>query len=304
MASVSPKRRNQLRISSYDRVSSWLLALLVITGVTVGCLVAIYLSETWASREVIVPVMPVSTGGGGTGGSPDSMGTGEDFEQPGNAEVAELVEPQLQDTLAAVESAVNIKSALVSDETIDLGIEPTEGASEGDKRRPGFGGGSGGGAGGGIGSGFGKGRGGPPEPQREIRFEPADLNEYARWLDFFKIELGVLNPDENKVYYVYNLSQPRPSVRVGDPKDEQRLHMNPTNSEFAALDRKLAQVAGIADKGQIILHFYPPAAQAILYSLEQQRAAPRKPPEIRRTVFRVKPAGDRFEFSVEEQFYR
>src|SRR5262245_9389667 len=146
MATISQNRRNQLRISSYDRVSSWLLALLVITGVTVGCLLAIYFSAKWANREVILPVMPVSAGGGGTA---DSMGTGEDLEQPGTAEVADLVEPQLQDTLRAVESAVTVKSAILADETIDLGIEPTEGASKGDKRRPGFGGGSGGGAGGG-----------------------------------------------------------------------------------------------------------------------------------------------------------
>ena len=69
----------------------------------------------------------------------------------------------------------------------------------------------------------------------------------------------MLKVEDNKVYYAYNLSQPKPSVRVGDPADEQRLYMNPTNSEFAALDRKLAEAAGIADKGQIILQFYPPA---------------------------------------------
>jgi hypothetical protein len=303
MATVHRKRRNELRISSYDRVSSWLLSFLVITGVTVTCLLAVYFSQKWAHRAVILPVMPVSAGGGGTGGTPESMGTGDDLEQPGSSEVADLVEPQLQDTLMAVESAVTAKSAILTDETLDLGIEPTEGQSKGDKRRPGFGGGSGGGSGGGIGSGFGTGRGGPTEPQREVRFEPADLAEYASWLDFFKIELGVLGQD-NKVYYAYNLSQSRPSVREGDPSDEQRLYMNPTNSEFAALDRKLAEAAGIADKGQIILQFYPQPAQTILYNLEQKHAGARKPEQIRRTVFRVKPTAEGFEFSVEEQFYR
>jgi hypothetical protein len=286
MATIHHKRKNELRVSSYDRVSSWLLAFLVITGVTVAALLSIYFSQKWANRELILPVMPISTGGGGTGGTADSMGTGDDFEQPGQAEVAELMEPQLQDTLAAIESAVNTKSAILTDENIELGIEPTEGASKGDKRRPGFGGGRGGGVGGGIGSGFGKGRGGPAEPQREIRFEP------------------VLNAEENKIYYAYNLTQPKPSVRKGDPTDEQRLYMNPTSSEFAALDRKLAEAAGIADRGQIILQFYPPAAQAILRSLEQKHAGTRKPEEIRRTVFRVRPTAEGFEFSVEEQFYR
>jgi hypothetical protein len=305
MATAPTRRKNELRVSSYDRVSSWLLAFLGITGVTVSGLMAIFFSQQWADRKLIVPVMPISLGGGGgTGGSPDSMGTGDELEQPGDAELAVLMEPQLPDTLAAIESAVTLKSAIVSDDTIDVGIEPTEGASQGDSRRPGFGGGSGGGSGGGVGSGFGRGRGGPPEPQREIRFEPSDLAEYARWLDFFKIELGVLNAEENRIYYAYNLSQSKPSVRTGAPSDEQRLYMNPTNSQFAALDRELAEAAGIAEKGQIILQFFPPPAQAILYNLEQKHDGTRRPDEIRRTVFRVRPTAEGFEFSVEEQFYR
>ena len=42
--------------------------------------------------------------------------------------------------------------------------------------------------------------------------------------------------------------------------------MNPTDSQFASLDRQLAAKAGIGDKGRIILQFYPPEAQAILVS--------------------------------------
>ncbi len=70
----------------------------------------------------------------------------------------------------------------------------------------------------------------------------ANLLEYARYLDFFKIELGVLGRD-NKVYYAYNLSQQTPSVREGKPDDELRLYMNSALGRFAALDRRLAQRA-------------------------------------------------------------
>lgn len=303
MASVHQRSKNQLRINSYDRVSSWLIALLVITGITVGCLLFIYFTREVIRREVVLPVMPVSVGGGGTGGSMTSTDSGTDFEPPGSDEVSELLEPQLQETLTAVASAVTAKNALLADETIDVGVEPTRGTGKGDNRRPGFGGGSGGGSGGGIGSGFGRRRGGPGEPQREIRFEPADIAEYARWLDFFRIELGVLGHD-NRVYYAYNLRQKRPDTRVGDPADEQRLYMNSADGPFAPLDRQLADKAGISDKGAIILQFYPPDTQALLLNLERKHAAPRKPEQIRRTVFRVTNAGTGFEFSVEEQFYR
>jgi hypothetical protein len=197
---------------------------------------------------------------------------------------------------------VSTRTALIADDTIDEGMEPVQSSGLGDRRRPGAGGGSGGGIGGGVGSGVGPSRGGPGEPRREIRFEPASLLEYAQWLDYFKIELGVLGRD-NKVYYAYNLSRDQPGVRVGDPVEEQRLYMNPADSQFAALDRRLAEKAGIADKGGIILQFYPAATQAILYELEQKHAG-RSPEEIRHTVFRVTRAGDRFVFSVEEQTSR
>ena len=168
-------------------------------------------------------------------------------------------------------SAVSTKTALIADDTIDVGIEPVQSTSLGDRRRPGSGGGE-------------RRRHGRrhrfgswTRPRRARRAATRDplrariLLEYAQWLDFFKIELGVLGRD-NKVYYAYNLSRDKPSVRVGDPAQEQRLYMNPADSQFAALDRRLADKAGIADKGGIILQFYPAAAQAILYELEQKHA--------------------------------
>ncbi len=300
MSSVPQRKKHQLRVSSYDKVSSWIVALLIITCVTVGALFLIYITSHFIIGEFAVPVTPINTGGGGTGGVGGSPGDAE-IDTPGIEEATAFDEPQMQDTLSAVATAVSNRTAILADEQLDIGAQPTEG--KGDNRTPGFGGGRGGGVGGGIGSGFGPGRGGPAEPRREIRFEPSTLLEYAQWLDYFKIELGVLGQD-NKVYYAYNLSHEKPDVRVGDPAKEVRLFMNPTDSQFAALDRQLAAKAGIADKGRIILQFYPPEAQAILFSLEQKKAGARKPETIRGTVFRVTHTGNRFEFSVEDQSYR
>ncbi len=240
-----------------------------------------------------MPITPIATGGGGTGGEVGTEG-GSELEAPGVEDAPAINEPQTLETLSAVASAVSSRTAILADEQIDVGVQPTSGTGAGDRRTPGFGGGRGGGIGGGIGSGSGPGRNtGPGEPRREIRFEPANVREYGQWLDYFKIELGVLGQD-NKVYYVYNLSQDKPDVRVGDPKLEQRLYMNPTDSQFAALDRQLAVKAGVADKGRIILQFYPPEAQAILVGLEQKHAGARKPEEIRSTAFRVTRRGTRF----------
>jgi hypothetical protein len=300
MSTVPQRKKHQLRVSSYDKVSSWIVALLVITCVTVGALFIIYITSHFILGDFAVPVTPISTGGGGTGGVGGTPGDGE-VDTPGAEDATAFDEPQIQDTLSALATAVSSRTAILADEQLDIGAQPTEG--RGDNRTPGFGGGRGGGVGGGIGSGFGPGRGGPAEPRREIRFEPSNLQEYAQWLDFFKIELGVLGQD-NKVYYAYNLSHEKPDTRVGDPAKEIRLFMNPTDSQFAALDRQLVAKAGIGDKGRIILQFYPPEAQGILISLEQKRAGTRKPETIRGTVFRVTHTGNRFEFSVEDQTYR
>ena len=300
MSTVPQRKKHQLRVSSYDKVSSWIVALLVITCVTVGALFIIYITSHFILGDFAVPVTPISTGGGGTGGVGGTPGDGE-VDTPGAEDATAFDEPQIQDTLSALATAVSSRTAILADEQLDIGAQPTEG--RGDNRTPGFGGGRGGGVGGGIGSGFGPGRGGPAEPRREIRFEPSTLQEYAQWLDFFKIELGVLGQD-NKVYYAYNLSREKPDSRVGDPAKEIRLFMNPTDSQFAALDRQLVAKAGIGDKGKIILQFYPPEAQGILVGLEQKRAGTRKPETIRGTVFRVTHTGNRFEFSVEDQTYR
>jgi hypothetical protein len=300
MSTAHRLSKSTLRLSWYDRVSSWLISLLAVVGMLVGCLVLIFLTRKFVITEFSVPVTPVQTGGGGEGGV-GPAGVGTELEPPGIEAAPFMEEEPIEETLSAITSAVSTRTAIIADDSIEMGVEPVEGAGLGDSRKPGSGGGSGGGHGGGIGSGFGPGRGGR-EPQREIRFEPDDLNEYARWLDFFKIELGVLGQD-NKVYYAYNLSQDKPSVRSGDPSQETRLYMNPAESMFAALDRRLATKAGIADKGRIILQFFPTEAQQIIVGLERAKAGNRPPDQIRRTVFRVTRKGNGFEFSVDEQSY-
>jgi hypothetical protein len=299
MANERSRAKNQLRVSSYDRVSTWIMAMLFVTCIAVISLCLIYFGRKILITDFAVPVTPIASGGGGTGGKGGAVGGG-DLEPPNAEDAAAVEESQTQDTLSALASAVASRTAALTDETIDVD-ETTQ--AKGDGRTPGSGGGRGGGAGGGIGSGFGPGHAGPSEPRREIRFEPASLLEYAQWLDYFKIELGVLGQD-NKVYYAYNLSREKPDVRVGDPAQETRLYMNPTDSQFAALDRQLAAKAGIASKGQIILQFFPNEAQAILVNLEQKQAGARKPETIRSTVFRVTHTGQNFEFSVADQTYR
>jgi hypothetical protein len=296
MSTLPQRSKHQLRVTSYDKVSSWIVSMLIVLCVTVGALFLMYITSKFVSGQFAVPVVPISTGGGGT----DGMGTAGDpeAEAPSPDDVPAFDEPQIQDTLTSVATAVTSQIDLLANEQLEVAAKPS-----GDFRNPGLGGGRGGGIGGGIGSGFGPGHGGQ-EPRREIRFEPSSIQEYAQWLDFFKIELAVLNQDENKVYYASQLAQAKPSVRVGDPAKEGRLCMIPTDSQFSALDRQLATKAGIANKGTIVIQFYPNESAALLIGLEQKFAGNHKPETIRGTVFRVTKTGNQFAFKVEDQTYR
>jgi hypothetical protein len=258
---------------------------LIMIGVAVAGLLFVFFARRLISSQVAIPVKPVEFG---SRPAEAALGLKRDLEPPGIEEAPELTEPQLQDTLSIVASAVASRTALLSDEEIDSESEPGRGKGLGDNRSVGLGG---------------EGATGARTPQRQIRFEPETLGQYARWLDFFKIELGVLGRD-NLVHYAYNLSQPRPDVRTGAPSEEQRLYMNSGGTPLAMLDQRLARKAGIADRGRILLQFYPPPAQAILQDLERKQAGSRSVDQVLLTVYRVTPKGDSFEFSVEEQQYR
>jgi type IV pilus assembly protein PilM len=274
----------RLAVNSFDRISSLLVSLLIMIGAAVVALVIVYFARRLTAGQVAIPVKPVDVA---SRPADAAFGLKRDLEPPGIEDAPELDEPKLHDTLNSVANAVSQRVAILSDENLDADSQPAKGKGLGDERMAGIGG-----------------EGDLLyEPQRQIRFEPQSNQEYARWLDFFGIELGVLGRD-NQVYYAYNLSQAKPDVRNGKPPQETRLYMNSAGTPLAILDNRLARKAGIARHGSIVLQFYPPEAQAILFGLEQQAAGDRKLDVIRRTVFRVNRKGKTFEFSVDEQDLR
>ena len=105
MPTTARHRRQQLRVSSYDRVSSWLVSLLIMTCVAVGALVIIFFTRKFILAEVSMPVTPIATGGGGTGGELGTEG-GSELEAPGVEDAPAISEPQTLETLSAVASAV------------------------------------------------------------------------------------------------------------------------------------------------------------------------------------------------------
>jgi hypothetical protein len=317
MSTTRQSLNDRLRVSAYDRVSSWLISLLVISSVIVLSLLLLYFARQLRSFAISPAIKPISSGGGGGGGGGAgdfAAGLDDELAIERISDAPDNMDMQINETLSALSSAVIFKADMLSIEELETVPNEVRGRERGDNRRPGYGSGRGGGfgsgigrgVGSGIGDGIGTGMGGAAEPRREIRFEPADLTEYAQMLDFFGVELGVLSVDDNQVFYASNLRQASPTVREGSPSQEERLYMIPTVGQFASLDRRLVAKAGIGDRGQIVMQFYPTATQAMLQDLERKHAEAksRRIADIRLTIFRVTRTGDRFAYSVEEQFYR
>jgi hypothetical protein len=281
--------REGLEVSRYDQVSGLLLAVLLIFGFVTLMTFVIWLSTRmfWLSPAVPVRVLE-DVGGGGSGES--FAGAQRELEEPSPEEVQEMTEPPVEQSLMSIASVVTAEA---------VELEALEGSSS-----------VGRGEGDGTGDGRGKGPGGPgtsdgiPAYERwEIRMSATNLEEYARVLDFFQVELGVAGGGNPNVEYASKLSAQTPSVRVGAPKAEKRLRFLHRSGELRQADRQLATKAGINPTGRIVFQFYPEQTYRLLLTLEHDRMGNRRIKDVLRTVFGVRGTAGRYEFFVIEQHY-
>lgn len=274
----------RLSVNSYDRASSLLVAMLVMTGVGVAALLIIFFTRQFITVPVPPVVLPLDPA---ERPAEAAMGLKQDIEPPGIEEAPELDEPQLMDTLNALTSEMSSKVAVLSDEALDAGQQASKGSGFGDNRTSGGGGGA-------------------PEPAREYRIEVADADEYAAWLDFFKIEIIAATPSPNPppVYYAAKLTQAQPTVRTAKYSEVKEHVVSPTGPHRQFIEQ-LAQKAGIADKGQIFSMAFPQETYVLVLGLEQQYAKQqgKRIDDIERTIFKVTTTGGAFAFEVEEQLY-
>lgn len=281
----------KLSVSPYDRAATLIVTSLVTVGATVGCLALIFFANKYASTPtplVIVPVEATSPTGNG--------GASTDPEPPGSPDAPELSEPQLGETLDAlmsadVLSAVATSDAVVADHTIEAaGQAAGRGNGLGDARQPG------------------PGNDGviervPRWERWKIRFEPDSADDFAAWLDEYKIRIGVLGRD-NLVHVAWGFVGGRPTVEAKPPKDYAAWGQTiPADGPMPALTANLARECGIMAFGRIALLFYPWEVETLLYTLEKERNKSGDANKIRETVFTVIREGGGFKFAVIDQKY-
>jgi len=274
-------REDLLKVSSYERVASMLITLLILIGSTVFLMVMMWLGSQFFASQAAVPVVMEEIGMG------DEAGGGSELEQPPVEEMTqEFFEPELTQTLSAITTAVTDKMPLLDD------VPTNENA-----RKGGFGRGKGTGIGDGEGPGSGRGR------RWEVQFPRENtLEDYAKQLDFFGIELGVIMPG-NKVEYAYHVSKAKPDRKTGPADKEKRYYLAWRRGDLEQADHELLGRAGVQSKGRVVLKFLPPPIEAQLAQLERARAGDDLT-KVKATRFGIRVEGDGYAFVLLEQTYK
>lgn len=275
-----------LRVSRYDQVSGLLLAALLVLGSVTLLMFLVWLSNRLFIVTRAVPVTVLEDVGGG--GSGQVLGGDQQLEEPSPEEVRDVPDVVVERSIDSIAGIVSARSLELEAVEGSPSVGTGEGTGTGDGTGPGPGG-------------PGKGPGVPAYERWEVRLEAANQQEYARLLDFFKVELGVAGGGSPDVTYVSNVSQARPTVRVGDPKNERRLRFLQRTGELREADRQLVAKAGVKTEGRIVFHFYSEEMYRTLLTLEAERKGTRRLADVRRTVFGVRPVRGRFEFYVIDQ---
>lgn len=277
----------------YERVASMITALLVVMGLCVFCMLVAWLEAPRVLRE-FVAASHLSGAGGVTHALPDESIQLDSPTWQDIASESDLPEPELS---RQTDEAMAILGKLGQEfvERIDAITDDLDGGTKQ------------------IGTGVQPGPGFndkfpreelapiPPQERWHVRFRAGlSLNEYARQLDHFGIELAVRSAGA-KAVVVRELSNARP-VAVLIDKSERRdwiLYVWAAGPLREA-DRQLLEKAGIAAEGEPTVQLYPPQAEALLLARERDfRGLPAA--KIRRTVFEVVATDGGYDFKVVEQ---
>jgi hypothetical protein len=286
--------------STYDQITSFLIAVVLGAILVVGWLGLVYITNQAYAARVTAPLQIIEVSGGPGGGSSEGTpGSSEKIDIAGaeaaalasnnQEEAGDFEEPSVQQAPGAMLDAAAEAGESMAE--VDLGaIMPSGGAVASGKRASRLGTG-------GPGLGFGPGDGFGREQRWSIIFDDQQtIDEYARQLDALHVQLGVVT-GSSQIAYVSDFSSPRPSVTYGTGRSDSRLYFLWQGRGRKASDIALLQKGGIDVGDRVVLQFYPREAEERLALLER-RYRGRQPSEIRVTRFAVVRAGGGYDFKV------
>ncbi len=283
-----PTHEVQLGVTTYEKVSSLLVALLIILGATVAAMfiVVVTMRALAATHQPVT----VTIAEEGLGRGDHEAGIARDAKNTQVDDLDEFFPPEMTEPIDALSTVISADMTVLESLDDPLSTFGT-GTGQGDSRPAGP-------------PGEGDGDVVPRWERWQVRFASADLTAYAKQLDFFKIELAAMGGGKELVDYAAQLSQPQPSRRSGNSAEEKRLYMTWRSGEMIEADKALLTSAGIDINGRVILQLYPPQTETLLAELEQKQLGMRALKDVRRTVFGIREQAQTYEFYVIAQEYR
>lgn len=267
---------DNLRPSSYDRVASLILALLVLVGGIVLVLFGLWVLPHQKDEYVIVyqPTLVESDG--------DDEEIPFEFETPDPSELPGVPLLQTPALLAAsVDKAMAAVRQIDTAVVCEFTLAPTTQLGQPTKAEE------------------------IPRWERwKIEYTTSNVDNYARQLDYFEIELGVAGGGKKNVDYASGFANSRPDSRSAPGHKDARLHMIWRDDPIRKMDEQLLGQAGIVTKNRVILHFYPAGLEATLSELELVHANGRLVEEIQTTAFGIRREDGGYEIIVVGQTYR
>ena len=128
----------------------------------------------------------------------------------------------------------------------------------------------------------------PRHERWELQFPPGNsVESYARQLEYFHIELGLIGGSAD-ITYVTNLADPTPKTRTGAASAESRLYLVWQRGSMREADEQLVSKAKLPVADRVVAHFCPPDLETQLAQLEATKAQADKRTRIRKTVFGVR----------------
>ena len=273
-----------MKVTRYDRVSSFMIALVLGMILVVSVIIAYYLEIRKSDTIELIPIEMIDMGGGDPDGQPDEtlhVESPEDIN-PNASPVDEAIEEEeLTETLENVVELADRATKQVERVTANTDASGTPGSAVGTGARP-------------LGEGPGSGGGVSPWVRWVIRFNESSTTEYAKQLNHFGIELAVYNPASNKLTYL--------SGKTTNGFKDERIYFQWAGGARERIDRQLFQQKGINTSGGKIYHFYPNKTVQLLATVERDYRN-RNAKEIRRTYYSVVKQGSGYTFLVTKQTY-
>lgn len=303
-ATQKTPQQSVVRVGRYDQVTSIMIALITVVGLGVVGLSTMVVSRS-SKIDVLKDTVPVmfneDPGGREDGNTTDPTQAGSGAPDDGSPAVSDVSAEEVEKV-----PREDVPSA-ISSEAVDQApqFDQPNLISSSESKNPNSKGGFGGDGGGDkvlIGKGNGKGGGFPREERWFIRYaDTSSLDDYAKQLDYFSIELGAIVGKE--LIYISKMSLATPERRKATGGgNEKRLYFTWQGGNRKAADVALFRKAGIDVGEAMILQFYPPNTENLLAKVEFEHEK-LKYNQIRRTYFAVrKPeGGSGYEFYVTRQ---